>query len=166
MFYPFGRSPRCVTIRPRYPELSAFALSGRAGALRAQIPRVLPWARRRLPFQGVLIRHNRIDIDGHVCNMDADITAFQIPKSVATLCPEVGAFALSGRAGALRTQIPRVLPWARRRLPFQGANVASQWINIRRNAIGKCTSNPPRRNTIGKCTPNPSSRNTIGISTP
>ena len=55
MFYPFGRSPRGVAIRPRYPGLSAFALSGRAGTLRTQIPRVLPWARRRLPFQGVLI---------------------------------------------------------------------------------------------------------------
>ena len=55
MFYPFGRSPRGVAILPRYPGLSAFALSGRAGTLRTQIPRVLPWARRRLPFQGVLI---------------------------------------------------------------------------------------------------------------
>ena len=90
MFYPFGRrvSP-CEHGSPitRYPGLSAFALSGRAGALRAQIPRVLPWARRRLPFQGVLIRHNRIDIDGHVCNMDADITALILTATFATWMP-------------------------------------------------------------------------------
>ena len=73
--------------------------------------------------------------------------------SPITRYPGLSAFALSGRAGTLRTQIPRVLPWARRRLPFQGVNVASQWINIRRNAIGKCTPNPPRRNTIGISTP-------------
>ena len=55
MFYTFEPSTRGDAIRTRYPELSAFALSGRAEALRAQIPRVLPWARRRLPFQGALI---------------------------------------------------------------------------------------------------------------
>ena len=94
MFYPFGRrvSP-CEHGSPitRYPGLSAFALSGRAGTLRTQIPRVLPWARRRLPFQGVLIRHefrhNRIDIDGHVCNMDADITALILTVTFATWMP-------------------------------------------------------------------------------
>ena len=122
MFYLFERrvSP-CEYGSPitRYPELSAFALSGRAGALRAQIPRVLPWARRRLPFQGVLIRHNRIDIDGHVCNMDADITAFQIPKSVATLCPEVGAFALSGRAGHNGRRYPGCCPGLGAGCPFR-----------------------------------------------
>ena len=58
MFYLFGhRVSPCDHGSPitRYPGLSAFALSGRAGTLRTQIPRVLPWARRRLPFQGVLI---------------------------------------------------------------------------------------------------------------
>ena len=46
--------PGCCHSDP-LPGVERFCPFRASGALRAQIPRVLPWARRKLPFQGALI---------------------------------------------------------------------------------------------------------------